>query len=91
MELIKPENEGLSLVEALDAEKIVVAQDNGVVTVSYLNLNKMLSIQLNAVAVQIEIHKSSIYVSTKPYAIEITEDNEESEDVHNNNLSAIRN
>ncbi len=90
MEVMKLVNESQPLAEVLDSEKVVVAQENGVVSAVYLNSNKILSVELNAVAVQIEIHKNSMYVSTKPFAIEITEENEESEEVYNNNVLANR-
>jgi hypothetical protein len=90
MELVKLATESQPVVEALDNEKVVIAQQNGIVTVVYLNSDKILSVELNAEAVQIEIRNSSIYVSTKPFEIVQTADNEESEEVLANNLLASR-
>ena len=86
VELIKTLTESKPAVEALDDAKVVVAQDNGVITVAYLHTNKMLSVKLNAQALQIRIHKASVYVSAKPFLIPITAENEESEEVLANNL-----
>lgn len=90
VELIKTLTESKPAVEALDDAKVVVAQDNGVITVAYLHTNKMLSVKLNAQAVQIRIHKASVYVSAKPFLIPITAEDEESEEVLANNLLACR-
>jgi len=90
MELIKLSTEGQPLVEALDNDKVVVAQQNGMVTVVYFNSNKILSVELKAEAVQIELYNQSVYISTKPFAIQITKDNEESEEVLTNNLLASK-
>jgi hypothetical protein len=90
MQLIKLEIESAPLVEALDIEKVSIMQENGMLTLVYLDSDKILSVQLDGVAVQIEIHKNSIYVSTKPFAIEITKENESSEYVYNNNVLANR-
>lgn len=90
MEVIKILNESTPLAEAMDAERVVVAQEGGQITLVYLNSDKIISVQLGAVAVQVEIHKDSIYVSTKPFAIEITKENEESEEVYKNNALACK-
>lgn len=90
MKRIKTKNESQPVAEALDNEKIVFAQQDGTITVVYLNSDKILSIKINAEAIQIESNSYSIYVSTKPFVINTEPGKEESEEVHANNLLAIK-
>ncbi len=90
MKIAKTMHESKPVAEALDYEKVVVAQSNGVITVAYLHSDKILSIQLKGEAVQLAVHDQRVYVSTKPFEIKVAKGEEESDEVLANNLLACR-
>ncbi|WP_025664791.1 hypothetical protein [Aquimarina megaterium] len=90
MNIIKTELESQPLAETLDSEKAIIAQKNGDISLVYLNSSKLLSLRLDQEPVQVELYQSNIYVLTKPFRKEVSDDSEESEEILANNLLAAK-
>ncbi|MDF3819710.1 hypothetical protein P3G55_07370 [Leptospira sp. 96542] len=76
---IKTISENTPKVEAMDHEKVAIALEDGSIVVVYLDSNKIISCSLEENPVQIALYGSRIYVLTKPYPIEIKDDEENEE------------
>ncbi|WP_375578535.1 hypothetical protein ABWH96_16110 [Marivirga tractuosa] len=88
MKQIRSTSNSQPVVEVVDNEKAVIALYDGTISVVYLTKNKFLSNKLEAEAVQISIHGSHLYVLTKPFPIEVKDDEENEEVLAINMLAA---
>lgn len=88
MKEIKTDLTSQPLAEATDNGKAVVALNDGTILLAYLEHEKVLSCKLDEEPVQIAIEGSNVFVLTKPYPVEIKDDEENEEALAINMLAA---